>query len=520
MGDMMYALGRKESRLNIATMPAWPPGRLPAQQFCDESERLRVIAGFGLDGLEMDPALGAITRFAARLCETPIALVTMVEDGRQRFLSRTGFDESETPRRQGFCAQAMLGDSAMIVRDARQHPQFAGNPLVAGPPHVRFYAGIPLISSEGAPLGALCVIDRRARPYGLSLLQEDGLMLLAQSVMQRLEGHRAERRANRAIARGEHRFRTILESLPDIAWSANATGEITYINRRWTDYTGLPNDAHDSASIRSAYHPEDIEPRREDWLAALRCGRPYEGEYRLRRHDGSYGWILARAVPVRNRQGEVEGWFGQLVDIDERRRKAQARELVASELAHRIKNIFSVICSLVSVRARGREELRPFTEELVGAISALGHAQEFVRPSGSDTEAGLHELLGALMTPYNERDAGSVAVEGDLAAYGPRAATPLALIFHELATNAVKYGALSQAGGKVTIAIARLGENLHVTWQERGGPAIAAAPRGEGFGSRLIGSAVRGQLGGTLQQDWHSDGLTVTIELPCENLLR
>lgn len=503
-----------------AAMSPRPQGPFPAQRFCDESERLRVIANYGLDGLKDDPALADLVGFAARLCAAPIALVSMVEDIRQRFIARTGLDASETPRSTSFCAHAMLGDQVMVVCDAAAHPQFSDNPLVTGAPFIRFYAGAPLVSREGAPLGALCVIDDKARPFGLSALQAEGLQVLAQAVMLRIERRRSEQEADHARAHSRHRFRTILNSLPDIAWSANAKGEITYINQRWTDYTGLPNDDLDREHIRSAYHPDEKEPWRSDWLAALRRGEPYEGEYRLRRQDGTFGWILARAVPVHNQLGEVESWFGQLLDIDERHRRREARDLLARELAHRIKNIFAVIGGLVSLRTRGKPELKPFAEELIGSIQALGRAQDFVRPPGSADEEDLADLLTALMAPYCDKGQGKVSIKGHGIVFGARAASPLALVFHELATNAAKYGALSDEGGEVAVTLAQDGDEVRVDWCERGGPPVAGPPEQTGFGSRLIGSVVKSQLGGRIEQTWLPAGLALSISLPRAILLK
>jgi GAF domain-containing protein len=156
----------------------------------DESQRERAIDEIDLASLRDSGRLDRITAFAAKLCEAPIALVSLVERDRQFFPAKTGLDVNETPRPTSFCAHAMLGDEIMVVPDATRDPRFADNPLVTGDPHIRFYAGAPLVNDEGVPLGSLCVIDRTARE-GLTSLQRDGLEVLAEAVMAAFREYRA-----------------------------------------------------------------------------------------------------------------------------------------------------------------------------------------------------------------------------------------------------------------------------------------------------------------------------------------
>lgn len=506
--------------MKLAAMSTWPQGRLPAQRFCDEQERLRVVASFGTDGLQDDPALAEIADFAARLCSAPIALVSLVEDERQCFLARSGLNETETPRSSSFCAHAMLGDAMMVVRDTAEHPQFRDNPLVTGAPHIRFYAGMPLVSREGAPLGALCVIDDKARPFGLSALQHQGLQVLAQAVILRLEGHRSRHEADRLQTYSRTAFRTILDSLPDIAWSADPDGRITYANERWVKFTGLAEGQMDFDTVKDAFHPDDLDQWRRNWLEALEHPEPYEAEYRLRSADGSYRWVLTRALPVLDAEGRIESWFGSITDIDEGHRLSESRDLLARELAHRIKNIFAVLSGLVAMRSRANPALKQFADDITGSIHALARAQDFVRVPGSDRRADLHVLLRALMEPYDAAGTDRVKVSGDGVKFGPRAATPLALVFHELATNAAKYGALSVEAGTIRIELHLDGDEVRIVWREAGGPPVETPPEHQGFGSRLIGSVVKSQLGGQIEQSWPATGLELSIALPRATLLQ
>src|SRR3569623_3591 len=172
----------------IVLTPAVEPQ--PAPVHGDEAARIRVLGSYARDSLEDDPELEQIARFTAKLCDAPVALVSLVEEERQRFLAREGLEARETPRDISFCTHAMLGEELIEVRDAALDPYFAHNPLVTGEPYVRFYAGQPRKSEEGLPLGTLCVIATQPRPQGPPAFQREGLAVLAQATMRRLRSRR------------------------------------------------------------------------------------------------------------------------------------------------------------------------------------------------------------------------------------------------------------------------------------------------------------------------------------------
>ena len=137
-----------------------PP--LPA----DEDRRLRTLQGLGLLDTEPEERFDRLTRLARRLFDVPIALVSIIDCDRQWFKSRQGLDATETPRDVSFCGHAILGSDVFVVPDTLIDPRFADNPLVTGEPSIRFYAGCPVSTPDGARLGTLCVIDRRPRSFG------------------------------------------------------------------------------------------------------------------------------------------------------------------------------------------------------------------------------------------------------------------------------------------------------------------------------------------------------------------
>lgn len=484
-----------------------PPEPSSALDFAAEGERLRVLRDYAIDSLEDDPELVQITRFAARLCEAPVALVSLVEDERQRYLAREGVEDRESPRATSFCSYAMLQDSLMEVRDASQDPLFSTHELVVGAPFVRFYAGQPLKSEEGLPLGTLCVIDTTARPEGLSGFQREGLEVLAQAVMRRLRSRRHSRAAQREHEERESYLRSFADSIPAIAWAADPEGNFEYFNQRMVDFTGKPND-----KSGEAFHPEDWPKASAAWRHSLSTGETYEIEHRFCRHDGEYRWMISRAVPVRDSDGRIVRWFGTAVDIHDIYEASESRDLLAKELSHRIKNIFAVVSGLITLSARKQPEFKPFADELTAMIHALGRAHDYVRPSESKHRRSLHGLLADLFSPYGSGNAARVTVSGDDAKIGPRAATPLALVFHELATNSAKYGALATETGTVNLSVTDKDDMLQLCWVERGGPQ-RKGEMVEGFGSRLIEMSVTGQLGGKWERRFEPDGLICELTI-------
>lgn len=205
--------------------------------------------------------------------------------------------------------------------------------------------------------------------------------------------------------------------------------------------------------------------------------------------------------------------------------------LVHRELMHRIKNIFAVVASLATLSGRTTPEARSVAEALRARIEALGRAHDYVRPRGVPSdgtaegdapEQSVAGLLEALLAPYADEGEARLAIACDAARVGPHAATALALVVHELATNSVKYGALAVAGGRVRMSCnveggARAGR-YSIVWTEEGGPPLDGAPAQVGFGTLLSQRAARAQLGAEIVHEWAREGLCVRLSIPIEKL--
>jgi PAS domain S-box-containing protein len=494
------------------------------------SDDVRVLSMYDAQGMREAGALDDLTRFAAALCDVPVALVTLLEEEYQHFLARTGFDGTGTRRDISFCTHALLTDTVMVVPDTLADPRFARSPLVIDGPQVRFYAGAPMRASDGSALGTVCVLDTVPRA-GLTPLQTDGLMILARAAMARLDDRRIARErgiaaadTRRALEESDLRFRTLADTMPQMVWSTLPDGFHDYYNARWYEFTGVPRGSTDGEGWNDMFHPDDQDRAWARWRHSLATGEPYQIEYRLKHADGTYRWVLGRALPIRdedpNGGGAITRWFGTCTDIHEQKLALEEREIISQELAHRIKNIFAVIAGLIQFTARANPGFATVAADLRQRITALGRAHDFVRPHSAQSrpsaqQDSLRGLLGDLFEPYQQPGQPRILIEGDDLAVDDRSATPLALLFHELATNATKYGALSTQTGTVTVAITQDEETVRLCWTERDGPMLDQSAGGVGgFGSQLIElSAVR-QLGGKVQRDWKPEGLVVTVDVP------
>jgi PAS domain S-box-containing protein len=456
-----------------------------------------------------------LVRFAADLCATPFALIGYAGDGGTRLESLHGIDSSD----------AAIGRIAALVSADGEMVEVADLAGTGGATFARFGAVAALRSATGSTIGFLAVIDTALRPTGLDALQRRGLKLLADQLSYQVELRRAaaDRAAGTsaseaALAASNQRFTVLADTMPQMVWSTLPDGMHDYYNARWYEFTGVPRGSTDGEAWNGMFHPDDQPKAWQRWRHSLATGEPYEIEYRLRHHSGVYRWTLGRALPIRDDDGAIVRWFGTCTDIDEQKRTSEEREVIAHELSHRIKNIFSVISGLIGLSARSHPEIREVANDLRDRVLALGRAHDFVRPHSEESRAGrqlssLKGLLAELVAPYQDQAGERIAIAGEDADVDDRSATPLALIFHELLTNAAKYGALSADAGKVAITIGHEGDDWSIDWNENGGPAVAA-PLRRGFGTRLIELSIERQLGGKIVRDWPATGLQARIIVP------
>jgi PAS domain S-box-containing protein len=318
-------------------------------------------------------------------------------------------------------------------------------------------------------------------------------------------------------------LRTVLNSMPQIVWSTRPDGYHDFYNDRWYDFTGMPHGSTDGDGWAGLFHPDDQPLAWSRWQHSLATGEPYEIEYRLRRRDGSYGWVLGRAAPIRGEDGRIERWLGTCTDIAALKAAEDQLEMIARELAHRIRNIFAVVTSLLALSSRNRPEAADFAAGAQARIESLARAHDYIRPTGTE-DAGaaptLQGLIRTLLAPYDDSACRRIQIVGEDMPIGTGAATSLALVLHELATNAVKHGCLSTQAGRLAVTTSIDGGMVTLRWEERGGPRLAGAPQHQGFGTTLSGRALKGSLSAELIQKWDPEGLTAGIRIPSDRLSR
>jgi len=242
----------------------------------------------------------------------------------------------------------------------------------------------------------------------------------------------------------------------------------------------------------------------------------YEIDFRIW-HGDEARWLSARG------QGGDLGivgrvMFGVFLDVTERRRAEEARELLADEMSHRVKNLFAIASALTTIAARSAATTTEMARDLTQRLTALGRAHDLVRPVPGQVEgkaALLGDLLTTLLASYDAAGAVGerISVSVPEVRVGDAAVTALALVVHELATNSVKYGALSAASGRLDVSCPADGAEVALVWTERGGPPVAAPARPAGFGSGLVARSMSGQLGGAAAFDWQTEGLVVALRM-------
>lgn len=261
--------------------------------------------------------------------------------------------------------------------------------------------------------------------------------------------------------------------------------------------------------------PEDHRDEEADIISRLRRGEriaPFETVRRTRAGDCID--IELTVSPVRSASGRIVGASTIARDISERRRQAAAQELVLREMDHRIKNLLAVVQSLISVGRRRAASVADFADDLGGRVQALAAANRLILGVQSEATT-LDAVLAAVLAPYH--DAGAITVGAADIPVGAHALTSLALVLHELATNAVKYGGLSCPAGAVAIELEAGDDEVLLHWRETGGQAPAADRTG--FGSTLLEASLRG-LGGMLAHHWHDGQFEIRLSLPRPALAR
>jgi PAS domain S-box-containing protein len=454
-----------------------------------------------------------IVELANQICEAPVALVSLVSSDRQWFKARTGFERQETDIHSSVCAFALVEPDLLVITDLADDVRTRNNPLVTEPPHIRFYAGAPLRMADGHVVGSLCVIDDKPRPAGLTERQSGALKNLARQVVAQLELRQAiverdgaivAQQAQEALRReSEAQYRLLFEAIDDgfciveMKFEGNRAVDYRFVevNPAFVEQTGL---AHAQGRWMRDMVPEHEQYWFDIYGKVASSGEAVRFEHQAKGLDGR--WFNVTAFPI---AGPDAPLVAILFRDDSARKQAELFRLEAEEqqrmlnheLSHRMKNTMALVQAVASQTLKAVPDQTPvkaFSERVL----ALSKAHDLLLQRHW-TAAELADVVKAAVGTLS--DSTRFDISGPKVTLGSRATLSMSLLLHELTTNALKYGALSDAAGQVRIKWEvrdrEAGPELFLEWHECGGPAVAEPSR-SGFGSRLMRMGLAG-TGGT-----------------------
>lgn len=376
----------------------------------------------------------------------------------------------------------------------------------------------------GAPAG---VVEAPLRRLRLTLVGGGAAALALAVVLALGIGHALARRRQaearlavlEAVSASERRLRLALEAGQLMLWDADLATDAVTCDPSFLVLFGFPPDATGlkGEDFTRRVHVDDQIRVRGEVVDAVEGRAPFVTEFRVCRPDGTLRWVSAAAIVERDAAGRPLRMVGVDQDITERKAAEARHNLLTREVDHRARNVLSVVQALVRVTTADTPQA--FAKAVEARVAALSRAHTLLaknRWEGAD----LRDLLAEELSPYGELGGpdGRLRAEGPPVEVGADATQAVGMVFHELATNAAKYGALSAKGGRLLVRWSLEADgSLELAWLESGGPPVRPPSR-SGFGSLLLQANVKTQLGGSLSLDWSDPGLTCRIRLPAEHV--
>jgi two-component system CheB/CheR fusion protein len=315
---------------------------------------------------------------------------------------------------------------------------------------------------------------------------------------------------------------TLIDLVPvGIQIMEDARTGIIRVNRYGANLLGEDGDGDAprpiSGNLRILHGDRDLKPEEQPLQRAVRSGEVVnESEAVLVRPDGSRTDVLISATPMLSEDGKVRGGIAAILDISERKRSEVQQQVLLHELQHRVKNIITTVSALSTRMLKGGPSLEDFSAAFTGRLSAMAKTHELLTASNWQG-AGLRPLIDATVRSYSSQDGRNVAVSGPDLVLAPAAASTLGLVLYELATNALKYGALKERGAQVDIKwqLTKLNgsEDVSLEWHEIGGPMVRSDAK-DGFGTGFIRRSVEYELGGKVDLELQPSGLRCRIIFP------
>lgn len=325
-----------------------------------------------------------------------------------------------------------------------------------------------------------------------------------------------ERRVQAELVEKEARLRALADNLPygmvyQIIASPDGSRRFAFVSSQCKALNGIDADVAraDPTALYNLILPEFQAPFAEAERRARETQSNFEFEVKMRRADGEVRWFRIASAPRSLPNGDV-AWDGVQVDIHDVKMAEERRRLLMKEMGHRIKNNLSTVLSIAAQTGRTANSYEAFNASFQARLQALAKSHDLLMRDAGDA-ANLRDILEAELAPYSTDASGrALTLDGPPIRLPGRAAVSLALVVHELATNAAKYGAYSVGGALDVAWRVTEGATVALTWRERGGPP-AAAPVKAGFGSRLIESVLKTELGGSVETRFTSGGFEADL---------
>jgi PAS domain S-box-containing protein len=320
-------------------------------------------------------------------------------------------------------------------------------------------------------------------------------------------------RSNRQLQQSEERRNLALAAGKMGSWDWHlARGDCVWDEGQRRIFGVDPDFEATLPTLRKLVHREDWSMLYQALKHARRDAGSRQVEFRICRPDGGVGWCLGTVAASTDAANRIARVSGVTIDITDRKEAEQRQLLLAREVDHRAKNALAVVHAIVSLTRA--DNIAQFVAAVEGRVQALARAHSLLSESRW-RGANISDIIEEELAPYRAPHFDRVRISGTSLSLDPSTAQALALALHELATNAAKYGALSQPSGRLQVSWSLANARLELQWIERGGPAPGQVEPG-GFGLRVIKASVEGQLDGKVEFDWRRDGLRCSLSVPLQ----
>lgn len=432
------------------------------------------------------------------------------------------FADFPTPRKTEVFAPTFDGLGVVRSDDITKDPRYGRNAPRRGMPEghllVRSYLAIPVSNRQGEVLGGL--FFGHPEPGRFTARDETLLVGVGAQVAVTIESIRTNAAALDELdqrRRAEERLKFALDSGRmgswdlDVATRAYEASDLCKVN-----YGRRPDETFTFADLIATIHPEDRPRIMTAIEAAIRDGADYDVEYRVVLPNGDLRWLHARGRAAQTADdGGVRRLAGVSLDITDRKRAEERRKLLVNELNHRVKNSLATVQSIAAQTLRSSASPEFFREAFESRLIALSQTHDLLTRESWEG-ASLREVFDAELHAMAGEDRVTFDYPADLR-LNPKAAVALGMGIHELATNAVKYGALSVPHGRVLVTWSLERDLLRLTWTERDGPRVEPPAR-RGFGARLLERGLAAELSGGVELTYDAAGLVCQMALPLRAL--